>query len=130
MFNHLTIGSNDIDASEQFYNAVLAVLGVGEAIRNQNAKGHHRLFYRSPEGVLMITQPINDEPATVANGGTIAFKCSSPEQVVDFHDAAVQQGGLSIEDAPGWRGAEGTGLFLAYVRDPDGHKLCAVYRPA
>ncbi|MDK3020226.1 VOC family protein [Pseudodonghicola flavimaris] len=129
MFNHITIGSNDIDAAEQFYNAVLPVLGVGAGRRNQNAQGHMRLFYSGNDGLLLITQPINDEPATVANGGTIAFKCASPEQVQEFHDTAVRHGATSIEDAPGWRGPEGTGIYLAYVRDPDGHKLCAVYRP-
>ena len=79
--------------------------------------------------MLGISEPINGEAASVANGGTLGFKCSSPEQVRQFHDTAVAHGGISIEDPPGLREGAMGALFLAYVRDPDGHKLCAIYRP-
>ena len=129
MFNHIVIGSNDIERSRQFYNAVLATLGAGEPVRNKAPTGHTRLFYRHEGGVLCVSEPINDEAATFANGGTIGFKCNSPELVRQFHDTAVAHGGTSIEDPPGLReGAMGS-LYLAYVRDPDGHKLCAIHRP-
>lgn len=129
MFSHVMVGSNDIERSNRFYDAVLGVLGVGEPFRNQSGTGHTRLFYRHDGGTFSISQPINGEPATFANGGTIGFKCSSTEQVRQFHDVAVAHGGTSIEDPPGQR--EGTlgVLHLAYVRDPDGNKLCALYRP-
>jgi catechol 2,3-dioxygenase-like lactoylglutathione lyase family enzyme len=108
---------------------VLGTLGAGEPVRNKAPTGHTRLFYRHEGGVLCVSEPINDEAATVANGGTIGFKCNSPELVRQFHDTAVAHGGTSIEDAPGLReGALGS-LYLAYVRDPDGHKLCAIHRP-
>jgi catechol 2,3-dioxygenase-like lactoylglutathione lyase family enzyme len=64
----------------------------------------------------------------VANGATIGFKCASPEQVVAFHDAAVAAGGVSIEEPPGLRDNGVGPLYLAYVRDPDGNKLCALHR--
>jgi catechol 2,3-dioxygenase-like lactoylglutathione lyase family enzyme len=129
MFNHMMIGSNDIERSKRFYDAVLATLGAGEPARNKNATGHTRLFYRHDGSVFCISEPINGEQATAANGGTIGFKCSSPEQVQKFHDVAVAHGGTSIEEPPGLRqGALGS-LYLAYVRDPDGHKLCAIHRP-
>jgi catechol 2,3-dioxygenase-like lactoylglutathione lyase family enzyme len=129
MFNHIVIGSNDIEQSKRFYDAVLGTLGAGEPVRNKAPTGHTRLFYRHEGGVLCVSEPINDEAATVANGGTIGFKCNSPELVRQFHDTAVAHGGTSIEDAPGLReGALGS-LYLAYVRDPDGHKLCAIHRP-
>ncbi len=129
MFSHIMVGSNDIDRAQAFYDAVLGVLGVGAPIRNVAKTGHVRLFYRHEGMSFCITQPINGEPASVANGGTIGFKCSSPEQVRAFHDAALAQGGQSIEEPPGPRDA-GTGLLhLAYVRDPDGNKLCALHRP-
>jgi catechol 2,3-dioxygenase-like lactoylglutathione lyase family enzyme len=129
MFNHIVIGSNDLDRSRRFYDAVLGTLGAGEPLPNTTASGHTRLFYRHEGSTLCITEPINGEAATPANGGTIAFKCKSPEQVRAFHDTAVAHGGLSIEDPPGIRGGGVLGeMHLAYVRDPDGNKLCAIHR--
>jgi catechol 2,3-dioxygenase-like lactoylglutathione lyase family enzyme len=130
MFNHIVLGSNDLDRSKRFYDAVLATLGfAGEPFRNVGPSGHVRLFYRHNGGSLGISQPIDDEPATCANGGTIGFKCDSPEQVRAFHDAGIAHGGTSIEDPPGPRdgGPMGT-MHLAYLRDPDGNKLCAIHR--
>jgi len=130
MFNHVVIGSNDLERSKQFYDAVLGTLGFsGKALRNLAPSGHQRLFYRHNGGTLAIAQPINDAPATCANGSTIGFRCSSAEPVKAFHDVAVAHGGRSIEDPPGERdaGALGT-MHLSYVRDPDGNKLCAIWR--
>jgi catechol 2,3-dioxygenase-like lactoylglutathione lyase family enzyme len=130
MFNHVMIGSNDIERSKAFYNAVLGTLGfAGEPVRNVAGSGHVRLFYIHGGGTFCVSEPINDEPASFANGGTIGFKCESPEQVKHFHDVAVASGGQSIEGPPGPRdgGAMGT-VHLSYVRDPDGNKLCALHR--
>ncbi|MDO8787593.1 MAG: VOC family protein [Sulfuritalea sp.] len=129
MFSHIMVGSNDIERSRRFYDAVLGVLGVGEPVRNQAGTGHTRLFYRHDGGTFGVTEPINGEPATFANGGTIGFKCGSPEQVRQFHDAAIAHGGTSIEDPPGLREGKLGAMHLAYVRDPDGNKLCALHRP-
>lgn len=129
MFSHVMVGTNDIERSMRFYNAVLAVLGAGEPIRNQARTGHQRLFYRHDGSSFCVTEPINGEKATFANGGTIGFKCSSPEQVVAFHAAAIAHGGTSIEDPPGLREGSLGAMYLAYVRDPDGNKLCALHRP-
>ncbi|SHH27673.1 VOC family protein [Massilia sp. CF038] len=130
MFSHIGIGSNDLERSKRFYNGLLATLGAnGEPFINKAPSGHTRLFYRHDGGTLCITEPINGEAATCANGGTIGFKCNSPEQVKAFHDAAVALGGVSIEDPPGLREGPAGALYLAYVRDPDGNKLCALYRP-
>ena len=128
MFNHIMVGSNDIGRSKRFYDAVLGTLGVGEPLRNKAGSGHTRLFYRHDGGVFCVSEPINDQPATFANGGTIAFKCNSPELVREFHDTAVRHGGTSIEDAPGLRSSTLGSMHLAYVRDPDGNKLCAIHR--
>ncbi len=129
MLNHVMIGSNDIERSKRFYDAVLGVLGAGQPARNQAGSGHTRLFYRHAGSTFGITEPINGEQATPANGATIGFKCNSPEQVKEFHDVAVANGGQSIEDAPGLRSGPTGSLHLAYVRDPDGNKLCAIFRP-
>lgn len=128
MFSHIVIGSNDLERSKRFYDAVLGVLGAGEPYRGQASSGHNRLFYRHDGCALGITEPINGEAATCANGGTVGFKCSSPEQVKEFHDVAVAHGGTSIEEPPGLREGPMGALHLAYVRDPDGNKLCAMYR--
>jgi catechol 2,3-dioxygenase-like lactoylglutathione lyase family enzyme len=129
MFSHVMVGSNDIERSKRFYDAVLAVLGAGEPLRNQNATGQDRLFYRHDGGMFCVSEPINGESATTANGGTVGFKCSSPAQVQQFHDTAVSHGGISIEQPPGLREGKLGALHLAYVRDPDGNKLCALHRP-
>lgn len=128
MFNHVMVGSNDLDRSKRFYDAVLGTLGAGEPIRNTDAGGHVRLFYRHDGCSFALTQPIDGAPATVANGSTVAFRCDSPERVGAFHAAAVSHGGTSIESPPGWRRHAGSAYYLAYVRDPDGHKLCAIHR--
>ena len=127
MFNHLMVGSNDIERSRRFYNAVLGTLGAGEPIVNKADSGHTRLFYRHDGNTFVVSEPINGEMATYANGGTIAFKCQSPEQVREFHDVAVSSGGTSIEEAPGPRASSLGPMHLAYVRDPDGNKLCAIH---
>ena len=129
MLSHVMIGSNDIEQAKRFYDAVLGTLGAGEPFCNQAASGHKRLFYRHEGSTFCISEPINGEAATCANGGTIGFKCSSPEQVKQFHDTAVAHGGQSVEDPPGLREGDMGALHLAYVRDPDGNKLCAIYRP-
>ena len=129
MFSHVMVGSNDIERSKRFYDAVLGALGVGEPLRNMAGTGHTRLFYRHDGGTFCVSEPINGEAATFANGGTIGFRCASPEQVREFHDTAVAHGGTSIEEAPGLREGKLGSMYLAYVRDPDGNKLCALHRP-
>lgn len=129
MFSHVMIGSNNIEQSKKFYDAVLGVLGAGEPLRDQGPSGHTRLFYPHAGSTFCITEPINGEAASCANGATIGFKCVSAEQVKQFHDVAVMNGGISIEDPAGLRENAMGGLHLAYVRDPDGNKLCALFRP-
>lgn len=130
MFSHIMVGSNDIKKSKSFYDKVLGALGFeGEPMAHVASTGHNRLFYRHNGGTFCITEPIDGEPASAANGGTIGFNCDSPEQVKQFHDVAVANGGKSCEDPPGLRSGSMGPMHLAYVRDPDGHKLCAFHRP-
>ena len=130
MINHVLVGSNDIERSKSFYDAVLGTLGVREPMRNVASSGHTRLFYMHDGGLFGVTEPIDGDSATVGNGGTIGFKCASPEQVKAFHDTAIAHGGTSIEDPPGLREGSLGPMHLSYVRDPDGNKLCAIHRPA
>lgn len=130
MLFHTMVGSNDIERSKRFYDVLLGTFGTGEATLNIAGSGHTRLFYQK-EGstAFIVTEPINDEPATVANGGTVAFSCNSPEQVQQFHDVAVANGGTSIEDLPGPHDSAMGTIHLAYVLDPDGNKLCGIHIP-
>ncbi len=129
MFSHVMLGTNDIERSKRFYDSVLGVLGLGAGTESTNKTGQRRLFYRHDGSSFGLSEPIDGRPATVGNGGTIGFKCSSPEQVREFHDVAVANGGTSIEEPPGPRTGPTGVLYLAYVRDPDGNKLCALHRP-
>lgn len=130
MLSHVMVGSNDLQRSQRFYDAVLGTLGAGEPMRNVAPSGHVRLFYRHDGHTFGISEPIDGTPATSANGATIGFACNSPEQVLAFHAAAIANGGTPIEDAPGLRNSSMGPLHLAYARDPDGNKLCAIYRGA
>lgn len=123
------IGTRDLDRAARFYAEVLAVLGLQmPPVRSTAPTGHRRLFFRHNGSSLAITEPINGEPPTVANGSTIAFACDTPQRVHEFHDTAVRHGAVSIEAPPGLRTFGDLGFYLAYVRDLDGHKLCAIHR--
>lgn len=129
MLSHIMLGTNDIERSKCFYDAVLKVLGAGGALENTNKTGQRRLFYRHDGSTFCVTEPIDGQSASCGNGSTIGFKCDSSDQVRQFHDVAVANGGTSIEDQPGPRMGPSGVLHLAYVRDPDGNKLCALHRP-
>lgn len=129
MLNHVMIGSNDIERTKAFYNAVLGVLGAGEPMVHVNDTGQTRLFYAHDGSTFSVSEPINGEPVTVANGSTIGFVCSSPEQVKEFHDVAIANGGSSIEEPPGPREGSMGLMHLCYFEDPDGHKICGIHRP-
>ncbi len=124
MFSHVMLGVSDLERSKAFYDAVLGTIGVGPGVANKN-----RYFYRSPGGTFAITTPINGEPATHGNGSTIGFTVQSAEQGDAWHAAGLANGGVNCEDAPGFREGPTGKLYLAYLRDPDGNKLCALHRP-
>ena len=126
MFSRIVVGANDIAASKAFYDAVLAALGAKPGFID--AKG--TVVYQHRGALLIVGQPRDGQPATHANGSTTGFTCGSPEQVEAWHAAGVSQGGTSIEDPPGARETPFGPLYLAYLRDPAGNKLCAAYRPA
>ena len=124
MFSHVMIGANDIAASKKFYDATLGAIGIPAATTDD--KG--RVFYRTKSGVFALTKPINGQSATHANGGTIGFACDSAEKVDAWHAAGIAAGGTTCEEPPGWRQGGLGRLYLAYVRDPSGNKVCALHR--
>ena len=125
MFSHVMVGVNDLDRAKRFYDAVLGTLGAGPGFVDR-----HRVFWRSPDGgVFSASIPIDGQPATCANGATVGFRCESTGQADAWHAAGLANGGVSIEDPPGFREGPTGRMYLAYLRDPDGNKLCAMHRP-
>ena len=121
MFSHIMMGANDVEASRTFYNAVLGALGHPPAV--QDPKG--RYFYVTESGIFAITRPIDGQAATHANGGTIGFAAANPEAVDAWHAAGLENGGDACEGPPGMRQ---NGMYVAYLRDPSGNKICALHR--
>ena len=126
MYSHMMVGSNDIDRSKTFYDALFGAMGGKPAIVDDK----NRLIYMHNGGLFLVTAPIDGKPACHANGGTIGFAMDSPEAADAWHAAGAANGGTPIEDDPGMREGKFGQLYLAYLRDPDGNKLCALHRPA
>jgi len=124
MYSHNMVGANDLAAAKKFYDATFQAIGGKPAIEDD--KG--RLIYMHNGGLFLVGAPIDGQPATVGNGCTIGFAMEGPEQAKAWHDAGVANGGTSIEDPPGVREGGFGALYLAYLRDPSGNKLCALHR--
>ncbi len=124
MFSHVMLGADDIDAAKAFYDAALGALGAKPGMLDP--KG--RVIYMHNGGLFIVTKPINGEPASCANGGTLGFAAKTQEEADAFHAAGLAHGGTAIEDPPGVREGAGMKLYLAYLRDPAGNKICAMQR--
>lgn len=124
MFSHVMIGANDMDASKAFYDATLGALGIEPGVIDE--KG--RCFYITKSGVFSLSIPIDGEPACHGNGSTIGFNAKTTEQADAWHAAGLQAGGTSCEEPPGVRDGGAMKMYLAYLRDPAGNKVCALHR--
>lgn len=124
MYSHNMVGSNDLDASKKFYDATFQAIGGKPGIVDD--KG--RIMYIHNGGIFMVSAPIDGQPATAGNGCTIGIAMDGPEQADAWHKAGVEAGGTAIEDPPGVREGNGMKMYLAYLRDPSGNKLCALHR--
>jgi len=123
MFSHVMVGSNDVERSKTFYDAVFTAIGAKPG--RADDKG---VNYAHKGALLIVRPPLDGQTATHANGATIGLTIDSPEQVDAWHAAGVSAGGTAVEDPPGIRQGTFGPLYLAYLRDPDGNKLCALYR--
>ena len=123
MFSHIMIGTNDLDRAKGFYDALLATLDVPASRVDGN-----RIFFMTPTGIFSVSKQIDGKPATAPNGGTIGFACNSPAQADAWHAAGIAAGGVTCEDPPGVREGGNGKMYLAYLRDPDGNKLCGLHR--
>ncbi|RUO76496.1 VOC family protein [Pseudidiomarina taiwanensis] len=124
MFSHIMVGANSIEESKKFYDAVLGTLGHGEGTLDE--KG--RCFYFTDKGIFALTKPINGEEASGGNGLTIGFAARSTDEIDAWHKAGLENGGTDCEEPPGWREGATMKLYLAYLRDPAGNKICALLR--
>lgn len=123
MYSHMMVGSNDLDKAKVFYDAIFEAMGANPGVLD--AKG--RLFYVHKGAFFLVTKPIDGNPATISNGATIGFAMENTEAADKWHAAGLAAGGMAIEDPPGWREGGAMRLYLAYLRDPDGNKVCAMH---
>lgn len=124
MYSHNMVGTNDVAASKAFYDALFTAVGGQPGMLDEAMT---RVTYAHKGGIFVAIRPINGEPACAANGNTIGFAMDNPEQCDAWHAAGVAAGGTAIEDPPGPRDFAGMKLYLAYLRDPSGHKICAMH---
>lgn len=124
MFSHVVVGSNDLERSKKFYDAVFGAMGGNPGMQADET----RLVYAHNGGMLLVGKPIDGKPATSGNGGTIGFACASGDEIDAWYKAGVENGGEGVEDPPGIRESDFGKLYLAYLRDPDGNKLCGFHR--
>ncbi len=124
MFSHIMVGANDVQKSKVFYDTVLGVLGHDSGVIDE--KG--RCFYLTESGVFAISKPIDGNPASHGNGSTIGFLAETPEIVDTWHETGLSNGGSLCEEPPGIRNGTIGELYLAYLRDPSGNKICALHR--
>jgi len=125
MFNHVLVGTNDLERARAFYDSVMAALGHSNSASAQAPV----LSYRCGEQGFAVRAPRNGEDATFANGGTIGFRAKNTDEVDAFHRAGLANGGTD-DGAPGVRPDSFGQPYIAYLRDPDGNKICAMWKSA
>jgi catechol 2,3-dioxygenase-like lactoylglutathione lyase family enzyme len=124
MFSHVMLGANDVEKSKSFYDAILGTLGYEPGVTDE--KG--RVFWMNKSGIFSISKPIDGEPACNGNGSTLGFSAASTEAANAWHAAGLENGGTDCEDPPGAREGSTGSIYLAYLRDPSGNKICALHR--
>ena len=122
MFSHVTIGSNDMGKAKPFYDALLQPLGLVRHMDYPNAVGYGPAGGR-PQ--LWILKPVDRKPATVGNGITVGLEAATRATVDAAYKAGMAAGGKD-EGAPGIRAHYHPNYYGAYLRDPDGNKVCIV----
>ncbi|WP_415355931.1 VOC family protein [Halioglobus sp. Uisw_031] len=126
MFSHIMVGASDVNESKVFYDAILGALGHEPGVIDE--KG--RCFYFTKVGIFSVSIPIDGEPVSHGNGSTIGFAAESGAMADAWHAAGLANGGTAIEEPPGPRESGVGKIYLAYLRDPAGNKVCALHRMA
>ena len=125
VFSHLTVGSSDMDRSVRFYDAVLAPVGLVRLKSFRSASGYGPKDFAGINLPFWILRPHDRKAASAGNGVTVAFTLPSRVAVDAFHAAALANGGTD-DGPPGLRTHYHPDYYGAYVRDPEGNKICAV----
>jgi catechol 2,3-dioxygenase-like lactoylglutathione lyase family enzyme len=128
MFSHMMVGANDIEESKVFYDAVLGTLGCKPGILSMNLSDQKRYMYIHEKNIFIITEPIDGNSATHGNGATVGFSVPDEATGDKWHEAGLNAGGTTCEDPPGIREGMGVKMYLAYLKDPSGNKICALKR--
>ena len=119
IFTHVTVGTNDLAKAREFYDAVLAPLGI-KRLKDLGDRGS--CWGQTSEEFIVLT-PADGKSATFANGGTVSFEAPSRAAVDAFHKAALALGAPD-EGALGPRGFW-PNAYAGYCRDLDGNKITA-----
>ncbi|MDE8558013.1 lactoylglutathione lyase [Pantoea agglomerans] len=128
MLTYITIGTNCHQRSVDFYDTVFKVLGYSRLPARTEGWAMWGDENNPDKGFsFCICPPFDGHPATSGNGTMFAFSADNAELVRRFHAAGLLAGGEN-EGAPGTRTAYGSDFYVAYLRDPDGHKLACVCR--
>ena len=117
MIAYSTLGTNNMDRSIAFYDAVLGAIGAERETTTPSWTVYGRTGERAK---VCLTPPYDKNAAQPGNGPMLAFETDAHDKVDAFHASALAKGG-SDAGLPGIR--EGT-HYVAYVRDPEGNKLC------
>jgi catechol 2,3-dioxygenase-like lactoylglutathione lyase family enzyme len=125
MYSYATLGTNDVKVSKKFFDATLGAIGITCFYEGDDAVAYAITGTERPS--LWVTKPFDGRAANFGNGAMLTFVANSADEVNAFHAAALVNGG-SDEGAPGYRENYSPDFYAAYVRDPLGNKLCAVFR--
>lgn len=126
MIDHLSVGVTSLARAGAFYDAVLASLGYARVLTHERALGY------GPPGArdeVFAVLAVSEAGTVVGEGSHVAFRAPNRDAVHAFHATALENGGAD-EGAPGPRPKYGRGYYAAFVRDPDGHRLEAVFHEA
>lgn len=122
IMSHVSVGISDMARSLKFYDAVLATIGARRVLED----GGFAVAYGKQWPEFWVQIPSNGAPPSVGNGDHFSFAATSRAQVDAFHAAALATGG-SDEGAPGPRVHYGPEYYGGFIRDPDGHKIEAMF---
>ena len=119
MFSFITIGTNNLKRSGNFYSKVLKSLKIKKVLIHNRYFGYARIQSQN-KIELYIIKPHNKKKATVGNGTMITFMAKSKKEVNNFYNIGIKMGAID-EGKPGPRHGKD---YYAYLRDPDGNKIC------
>ena len=125
MFSHVTVGTSKLTRALRFYDATLAPLGLQRTRTFKAAASYAPADFSGVNEPFWVVRPLDGQAATAGNGVTVAFDAASRAAVDAFHRAALAAGG-TCEGPPGLREHYHPDYYGAYVRDPDGNKVCVV----